>query len=550
MNQIRFLIGIVLMVVLFLVIQLPDPARLASPENRYSDLPAASIQGIASLAAGGGQTGAAILLLDYVGDNRLIGAADAGLLADQYRAMLESDDTPQGRLNRVGNRTGQGSGDWFGSLAGASVADFFTYGNMSDQAWQKLFRERNDQFIAALDNAAPISAFFPSAEPALNLLKVCRINGILNVKLVNQQMEVLNFMKNSTNAILAVSVAGDSIMPVYQLARKCRTWAEFESIVKSAESVDQVKILTRMASVTPGSARKLAQILVMSRCGAHDLSGQCIDFALRAGQGGMDRLYAGIRKGQAGLDFVLRNPGTRIPMDDSVSASYLDGTKTMTRWKSYAKRHNLRASALKYSLIGLLCIGICFVVMPPAMFYQIFRASAGDSESGRQRIRLAYAGAVVMLSISLCILLLLKSVLPPDKAAFPPDLAGISMPVDPAAQSEQNPLSVLMLVVVVIMSQGPCWWAARRKILEIQRDKLSDPALRLRRLENLDIFFDLPLYSGLALTICAFILITTFGVGVSRFLAYSTTFAGIIMSVLLRVGYLYPLREELIGQKK
>jgi hypothetical protein len=88
MNQIRFFIGMVLLVVLFMVIQLPDPARLASPENRYSELTDASLQGIASLAAGRGQTGTAILLLDYIGDNRLIGAADAMRLADEYRKAL------------------------------------------------------------------------------------------------------------------------------------------------------------------------------------------------------------------------------------------------------------------------------------------------------------------------------------------------------------------------------------------------------------------------------------------------------------------------------
>ncbi|MFA7160324.1 MAG: hypothetical protein WC299_13570, partial [Kiritimatiellia bacterium] len=84
---------------------------------------------------------------------------------------------------------------------------------------------------------------------------------------------------------------------------------------------------------------------------------------------------------------------------------------------------------------------------------------------------------------------------------------------------------------------------------EIDLDSLPDAARKLKRLENMEIFFDLPLYCGLALTILAFILISTFGAGVSRFLAYSSTFIGIILSVVLRVWYVYPLREKLIVQK-
>jgi len=72
--------------------------------------------------------------------------------------------------------------------------------------------------------------------------------------------------------------------------------------------------------------------------------------------------------------------------------------------------------------------------------------------------------------------------------------------------------------------------------------------MKLQRLENLDIFFDLPLYCGLALTIFAFILITAFGAEVSRFLAYAATLVGIIVAVILRVFYLYPLREQLIRE--
>ena len=110
-------------------------------------------------------------------------------------------------------------------------------------------------------------------------------------------------------------------------------------------------------------------------------------------------------------------------------------------------------------------------------------------------------------------------------------------------------LSLVVLFAVIMIVQGACLWMARRKLRDVETDTFADASLKLRRLENLDIFFDLPLYCGLALTIFAFILISTFGAGVSRFLAYSSTFIGIIFAVILRVGHLYPLREKLINQK-
>ena len=42
----------------------------------------------------------------------------------------------------------------------------------------------------------------------------------------------------------------------------------------------------------------------------------------------------------------------------------------------------------------------------------------------------------------------------------------------------------------------------------------------------------------------------TYGVGVARFLAYSSTLVGIVLAVVLRLFYLYPLRESLITGKE
>lgn len=68
---------------------------------------------------------------------------------------------------------------------------------------------------------------------------------------------------------------------------------------------------------------------------------------------------------------------------------------------------------------------------------------------------------------------------------------------------------------------------------------------KLKKLENADIFFDLPLYAGLFGTVASFI-IMTFNPQISRLIAYSSTLIGIIISVGLRVILLFPLRQKLL----
>jgi len=69
---------------------------------------------------------------------------------------------------------------------------------------------------------------------------------------------------------------------------------------------------------------------------------------------------------------------------------------------------------------------------------------------------------------------------------------------------------------------------------------------RIKRLENAEIFFDVPLYVGLFGTVSAF-LVMTFSPQSSRLIAYSSTLIGIIFSLILRLTLQYPLRQQLIS---
>ncbi|MCA1809045.1 MAG: hypothetical protein LC725_06305, partial [Lentisphaerae bacterium] len=170
--------------------------------------------------------------------------------------------------------------------------------------------------------------------------------------------------------------------------------------------------------------------------------------------------------------------------------------------------------------------------------------SAEVAGSGSRRAHFYYWLAVVVGGLAVSLLLMLGR-------GGAPEL-GVEALGDAAAvpvTSTRQLVSWLVILVLILVVQGACWEMARRKIREVS-DSAADTAMKLRQLENLEIFFDLPLYAGLAMTIFAFILIATLGAGVSRFLAYSSTFVGILFAVALRVGHLYPLRDKLIRQQE
>ena len=70
-------------------------------------------------------------------------------------------------------------------------------------------------------------------------------------------------------------------------------------------------------------------------------------------------------------------------------------------------------------------------------------------------------------------------------------------------------------------------------------------SIRLKKLENADLFLDLPLYFGLLGTVASFI-VMSFNPNISRLIAYSSTLVGIIFSVILRLTLQYPLKQSLI----
>ena len=526
------------------LLQLPDPGRNMDV-SRYASLPEADLYRMASEAWKSGARGRAMLILDYLHEAGTGDQAALESLREAYRREMLSDQTTAGRLDNAGYKSGI-NGDWYGNLSGATLADWFLYGDGS-RAMDEAAQKSGDEFVKLLSKPLKVSVLFPQADPAIRILLAARLDGVLPDAMAAQLGACLRFVQETENQDQALVAFQETVMPLYQFAKKCRTWSEFEALVRAADSIDHVKALTVIASATPLNTRHLAQIAAV--VDSRGLVGHAIGFVLKYGQPGLDRIYAALRKGPAGVQFAVEYPALSA---EAISRGKYPATPAgrfvVEKWHSlYLLRGAWPLVLAKYLAVLLALVALLALIAPQRVVAARF-ISAGQtlpsSFAHFYRIGLWVTGAVIVLLL----------MIPMAGTSLSPGGQGAGSGGGPAsgplaAANDGQVLPLVILAVIVLAVQGICWWAARRKLDEIEFDSASDAARKLKRLENMEIFFDLPLYCGLALTILAFILISTFGAGVSRFLAYSSTFIGIIFSVVLRVWYVYPLREKLIVQK-
>lgn len=102
-----------------------------------------------------------------------------------------------------------------------------------------------------------------------------------------------------------------------------------------------------------------------------------------------------------------------------------------------------------------------------------------------------------------------------------------------------------LIVMLWVGLQALAWVVAVRKLNSIRRADLEH-AQRLQHLQAIETYFDLPLYFGLLGTVMAFLLIAAFPSGGLMF-GYVSTGLGLLVAVVLRLCYLVPYRQWLIG---
>jgi hypothetical protein len=452
-------------------------------------------------------------------------------------ALVQLADTPLDspsalfqRLPDVSPRRATESGSSFESLAGSTVADSVLYGDLAQQARQGAFDAGMDDW----NSLRPMATVFPPADGAITLAKAARQAGAINPSLAKQLEQIVALIQSDPKSPLAVEKFKENVMPMFELAKQCRSWDEFQIILRQADSPDQLKVLTKMAA-TPSGAQHLSAILAVAAQN-RAVASACLDYILHQGPKGLDTLYAAIGKGADGLRFVTSHPGfepTRAAKSSRLQEAY----------QSLRYRYGAGVSAAKYLLIAILC-GLLVLVVVPGRYLEKLVTRPGSPVPAPTAIHYllsALAVGVVLAGLAYLLSLAVRPAVP--TLAMATGAGG-----EPLAQAAGD--SAFLSGTVVLLSlaiHAVVWFYVRGKIRQVEDDETSTPLLRLKRLENLDVFLDLPLFTGLALTVCAFILITL-NAGMSRHFAYTATVVGILSSVSLRIRYQYPLKERLIHE--
>lgn len=519
MKVVKFAFALAVFAALIVVLQLVDPLQ-DSAASKFQRLPDVELTGVADSLIGNVKPYAALLLLDYAVENNLPDKSRAAALREKLAAQLGSDTAP--------------AADSFASLAGNSVADSVLYGEAPSKA---------DSLGNGLAGIRGMSGVFPPADATIKLVNAVNARGALNEALSRQLRQLLGLMQSDPKSSLAVEKFKDNFMPVFELAKRCRTWAEFQTILAQADSSDQVKVLVKMASASPSAARRLSQILALAGSDGPATTSACLDNILRRGPTAIDALYGAAAKGAAGLRFVTDHPGFA---PQTVAAASQHGLLGALREKYQALRyqHGAIVPAMKYLLIAALC-GILVLLVVPGTYLEKLVARPGTQITPGP-VHYILSALVVGVVISALAYMLSLAVRPAADYAGLVNATGETGTATAGVATRSDSAMLSGIVVLTSLTiHAIVWFFVRGKIRTVEDDEHAEATLRLKRLENLDVFLDLPLFTGLALTVVAFILITL-DAGMSRHFAYTSTVVGILSSVSLRIRYLYPLKERLI----
>jgi len=538
--------ALVLLAALVIVVQLVDSPRV-TPAARFQRLPEVGLLGLAEAEAAAGRDGAALLLLDCLIESNPLNQARVVALRQDRFTQMATDRDPVRRLQTAGWTSQASPGGAFASLAGSSLIDSLLYGQIADLVRHQSLLDTPDDFVTALGQVEPMAAVFPPAEGAITLIKAAKRTGALNDSLLQQLRQVLQLIQADPKSALAVQQFRDHFMPMFELARRCRAWSEFQAILPHADSPDQVRVLTKIASLSSGAPKRLAQVLVVAARKGPATVSRCLDLVMRQGQLGLVTLHTALPKGGAGLQFVIDHPG--------VTPETLRGQKTrrlgflgplQDQYQAWRDQYSAAVSAAKYLAIALLSGLLVLAVMPTRYLGRLIASEPAEGpppEPGPVYSLLSALAVGVVLS-GLAYLFAVAMRISSETGTS----AGMELGVGGAAVSVSPSDSAMLSGTVVFLSlliHAVVWFYVRNKLKQVEDDETAKPTLRLRRLDNLDIFLDLPLFCGLALTVIAFILITL-DAGMSRHFAYTSTVVGILSAVSLRIRYLYPLKERLI----
>lgn len=526
---------------------LPDPLRTDTDrlrtEQGFEDLPDADLRTIAEQEWEAGRKETAVAILDYIIDEGMGDAPGARVLRARYMQEIADDASPWGRLRAAAWGFATGRVEDGASFAGSTVADLLVYGDVRDLVRELVFEDNTDEIVVALSAAGILTTIFPPAEGAVTVTKALKKASALSEPMIDLLKTRLKGFKNLSEAGM-IQRARDCFLPFYELAKQTRSWGTLVALVRHCRDLDQVKLLAKLAAQAPDNGRKLGQILAVAGSRLKKTAEEALQVLSKQGQKGMDHLYAALRKGPAGLAFVAAHPTlTARALKNLKKGTPLGLGHLHDRWGHFMVKYRALAAAIKYGAAWIFfALGavLGFSALAPGA-----RFAPSIALNWKWAAWAAGASALAVLVVLLFQFLGGMSSIPSPEHATTPIKEGLAMTMNPGTDGAGMAFVLPVILLVNLIIHPVVWRMARARVEEI-RGRSVPASEKLALLRNMDIYFDLPMYVGLGLTIFAFVLITLCGAETARLFAYLSTLCGIGVTVGIRFRLQQKAVQEII----
>ncbi|WP_156955877.1 hypothetical protein [Solidesulfovibrio alcoholivorans] len=535
-----------LLVVACVILRLPDYTendfKSVVAVNMLDQLPDVDLRSLAEQEWDAGRKESAVNILDYIIESNLPDSPSAQALKGKYLNQIQFDNSPAGRLRAAGYGFLTGKADDLASLAGSAAADFVIYGDLRDLTRELFFEDQADPLIVTLSTAGIVTTIFPPGEAAITVMKALKKVSALSEPMIKFLRTMLKGFK-SLGEFAKVEKIKDFFIPFYELFKKAGTWSRFVTITKYCQNVDQVKMISKLISMAPDNAAKMSRIMAVAGSHGMEVTTKVIDNLANYGQIGMNSFYAALRKGPAGLKFVAEHP-TLVSrfLKNSTKATPIIVTAVTNKWLEFARTNQRLAVILKYG-IAIICFCLSILMILP--FFNPTRKN-NETELPNRSIK-KILGAIVFVALVLSFYIVFNKNNENEREDFSSSMSmqqGSTLQSSFLFQEKASPVIAIVLVANIIL-QGYSIHLAKSRLSKIFKE-VSSPKVKLALINNMDIFFDLPMYIGLGMTIFAFILMSLLGSEAARLWAYLSTLIGIGCSAYMRMNYLQKAKESII----
>lgn len=506
---------------------------------------------------------------------------DSAAMENWRNAAMSADgfnNSPLGLAYQFTSGFVTGNPDGGASTAGSVVSDFFLWGDIRDLTKELVLSDDPDPLIVALSAAGVATQVLPPLDGPISLTKTMKKVSALSKPMTDFLMKQMDRIKSLPPQKMAQELMG-LLTPMYDLAKQSKSFSQAKLFLKACKDSDTVKFLATLGAKSKAKLNDLGQVMTVIGPKNAALAQDAMEYVKKTGGQGIDALKKGMKKGRRGIEMVLKNPqvvkyGTRTL---KIASKYVPKF-----WKGLMKT---MPHVIKWLRMLMTALSSALSAWFVALFARdrvsartIIRNRQKQDNDNRNRTNtesghpssssvqldapqstldpaisaifnsdlLSSRKGLFILSGGIFLCVFLFMLIDPMMASTTPSSFGINPVLGNSGSSMAATFMILFILVLFVAFLFFVRSMIRIKTLAILHDQRLDRKRKLLLLDNMDIWFDVPLYGGLAMTIFAFILICLTGATDARYLAYIATFLGILATIFLRIKYLHNIRRFLL----